>query len=217
MNVISFEKAYCLFPRATLQNRVTAVSSDDPDAFGGRSKLSVCVHKYEERGWTFESLRKIRRSDPAFRTHRKIDDSMSWVIPLSPVQPVGSSPTQLTHDPVAICSWTHGEGDVLLYFQVLTLPTLQYAYVLRYKHNQNLLLRCDLSKSTAHKTNSGKIQKWVCCCCFVQTLLNELQYRRDAELHDAFLELFEEMSLTLLESSATCRRDLSFDGEDNNC
>ena len=80
MNVISYSHAYCLYPRATLLDRVSLVLLDDfdvQDAVGA---------KYVARGWRFilDDLQKKKSFDPAFTTTmRRIDDKHSWVLPLN--------------------------------------------------------------------------------------------------------------------------------------
>ncbi|KAI0371470.1 hypothetical protein BV20DRAFT_941761, partial [Pilatotrama ljubarskyi] len=131
MNVISYEKAYCLFPWATLEERRSLLSS----SCRGRSKRrQEGLAKYARRGFTLisrlypddieldpasaasSSSSRYRssprtRKKPAFRIGwRWIDDSASWVLPLPlagvalPL-PTNASTPALTHDPVAVCNW----------------------------------------------------------------------------------------------------------------
>uniref|UniRef100_A0A5K1K394 Cell surface hydrophobicity-associated protein n=1 Tax=Ganoderma boninense TaxID=34458 RepID=A0A5K1K394_9APHY len=51
MNVISYEKAYCLFPRATLEERRALVSSSCLGRDGGTPREDG-LDKYRRRGWT---------------------------------------------------------------------------------------------------------------------------------------------------------------------
>ncbi|EIW61531.1 uncharacterized protein TRAVEDRAFT_27113 [Trametes versicolor FP-101664 SS1] len=197
MNVISYEKAYCLFPRATLEKRLSLLSS----SCRGRSKRrSAGLEKYARRG--FRMLATLppdelepdpasaltaaasapfpdalayapflygrptalaivgRRSPapaagaaqhkpwPAFRVGwRWIDDSASWVLPLSltgiALPPAANTTTPvLTHDPVAVCNWEvrypvparrHGRArhdpGAVMHFEVATGKVLRYRYL----------------------------------------------------------------------------------------
>lgn len=161
MNVISYEKAYCLFPRATLENRVTTVFSDIKITDG----IVDCMRKYSRRGWTFHEGSTLRHSDRAFAaTGRMIDDSLSWVIPLDTtgLSPSKSFPahsksrlTQLAHDPVAVCSWRWGSIGTRLDFRVLKMSNLQYAYALNHAHHQYLALTFKTSSNgNAHSVEN---------------------------------------------------------------
>lgn len=109
MNVISYEKAYCLFPRATLEERRSLVVATD-----GPGQLPALL-KYEERGWEMVvsvSSRERTGRNPSFPFGKRfIDDRYTWTIALdlsglslsrriTPLSPV------LTQDPVSATSWT---------------------------------------------------------------------------------------------------------------
>ncbi|KAI0658618.1 hypothetical protein C8Q70DRAFT_1045595 [Cubamyces menziesii] len=135
MNVISYEKAYCLFPQATLEERISLLTS----SCRGRSRhRAPGVAKYHKRGFCMitapapddvepdpmsagtpapYSYRLVVASPsgfahkPPFRLGwRWIDDSASWVLPLpcagvAPPPAPNMSTPALTHDPVAVCNF----------------------------------------------------------------------------------------------------------------
>lgn len=134
MNAISYEKAYCLFPRATLEQRRSVLSFDGPPS----DRIEQCVQKYQQRGWIFCDYRDLSHSDPAFHTgERWINDKLSWVIPLNttdipPALPANPSSAPLSHDPVNICSWRVCEPQrpAMIDFKILESPALRYFYVI---------------------------------------------------------------------------------------
>ncbi|KAI0715462.1 hypothetical protein C8T65DRAFT_144725 [Cerioporus squamosus] len=110
MNVISFEKAYCLFPRATLEARLSLLSS----SCAGRSvRRQASVAKYVARGFTITERippQDLRLPYLFPLGWRWIDDSTSWVIPLNtdgvtPPPPINHVTPRLLHDPVVVCNW----------------------------------------------------------------------------------------------------------------
>ncbi|KZT06562.1 uncharacterized protein LAESUDRAFT_700451 [Laetiporus sulphureus 93-53] len=109
MNVISYEKAYSLYPRATFKERRSLVCATDGP------KQEPAIEKYSARGW--QMLRKLSRKERrstncSFRGgSRWIADHDSWVIELdlagvdlSPALSSASLP--LVCDPVAVTNWT---------------------------------------------------------------------------------------------------------------
>ncbi|TFK82608.1 hypothetical protein K466DRAFT_500003, partial [Polyporus arcularius HHB13444] len=138
MNVISFEKAYCLFPRATLEERVSLLSSSSA---GRSNRRRQSVAKYATRG--FAIIERIPSTDlrsPSLFAlgWRWIDDSSSWVIALNtrdvapPASPNRRSPP-LVHDPVVVCNWevqyTPLRGAVMHYV-VARSELLRYRYLI---------------------------------------------------------------------------------------
>ncbi|KAI1785863.1 hypothetical protein LXA43DRAFT_875556, partial [Ganoderma leucocontextum] len=83
MNAVSYETAYCLFPRATLEEKVTLVSCSTKGIYRNRSEA---LAKYGARGYT--TLLCVPPHD-FYATHpsfplgwRWIDDNTSWVLNL---------------------------------------------------------------------------------------------------------------------------------------
>lgn len=126
MNVISYENAYCLYPRATLHENQTLIckAEDNPS-------LPTVIEKYQQRG--FEFIAGKQRANREFSgaqkfylslpiTQRYVGDPLCWTIPLdTDVLRVGPSPGPLPgptisrrnpeetftlpHDPVSTTSW----------------------------------------------------------------------------------------------------------------
>ncbi|KAH8092532.1 hypothetical protein BXZ70DRAFT_458900 [Cristinia sonorae] len=105
MNVISYEKAYCLYPRATLHFHETLVSGLNPSP--GRPDA---LQKYLKRG--FKLIRGLGPdTECKFPTRKRfMGDSLSWTLSLDMEGvdtrfPVPGTDTTLSHDPVAMLSW----------------------------------------------------------------------------------------------------------------
>ena len=80
MNVITFEKAYCLFPRATLDDRLSLVCTSRQD-----DTIEAVFQKYTTRGWNIiRSVDDIEHvtQDPALDVNQRrwIDDRYTWSI-----------------------------------------------------------------------------------------------------------------------------------------
>ena len=112
MNVISFDTAYCLYPHATLEERLSlACTARQDQTFEGIRR------KYAARGWRI--IRKVdglevRTSDPALhgRHPRWINDGLSWSVklPLPPLfqdslPPLNWRTGAIRRDPVSVTSW----------------------------------------------------------------------------------------------------------------
>ncbi|RPD52517.1 hypothetical protein L227DRAFT_514713 [Lentinus tigrinus ALCF2SS1-6] len=138
MNVIAFDKAYCLFPRATLEARRSLISSSSKGIYRSRGKA---LSKYIQRG--FNVAFSLPPGDQFSRMPlfplgwRWLDDEHTWVILLDttgvgrPTTPnTLSSP--LNHDPSVICNWQvlfkSTEGATMQY-SVMKSDLLRYRYV----------------------------------------------------------------------------------------
>ena len=109
MNVITFNRAYCLYPLATLEQGISLACTRR------RSDLESVFNKYHERGW--ETIRKTKvvqelGLDQSFIMNipRWLDDEDSWSIPLEynfpqPISPVNPHSAALTRDPISATSW----------------------------------------------------------------------------------------------------------------
>lgn len=108
MNVISLEKAYSLYPKATFEERCSLIcASDGP-------KQEPAMEKYEQRGW--KMIRDAPSDDLQSDFHflcdsfRWMGDHHCWTIQLDVtgisdrLRPNAASP-RLLHDPVAASSW----------------------------------------------------------------------------------------------------------------
>ncbi|KAJ8461943.1 hypothetical protein ONZ51_g11218 [Trametes cubensis] len=141
LNVISYEKAYCIFPRATLHENC-ALRNRAPEGVYIYSKREV--EKYESRGITM-----MDEVDPAEQTRsdssstfalgwRWIDDGASWVIKLD-TQRITTLPTTnevstpLRYDPVTISGFSlrfDTTRKARLQYTIIDGPTTKYSYVL---------------------------------------------------------------------------------------
>ncbi|CAL1699941.1 unnamed protein product [Somion occarium] len=140
MNVISFDRAYCLYPLATLEQRRSLVCTSRNDEVAQR-----VFEKYSERGWKIVKSFYVPPAyycieDPAFSLGpRWIDDGYTWSIPLKHsfdqcITPVNPPSTPLTRDPVSASSWdikraSDGMGADMV-FSPVHVPQLFYHYIL---------------------------------------------------------------------------------------
>lgn len=138
INVISYEKAYCLFPRATLhEHRSLLINADSTDS----AEETVTL---QERGFemfdylTARELLSNHASSSIVFGWRWIDDSASWVINLDTkdvVLPVAkSSSFAEQYDPVAICNFSvrfnRTQCKATITFDIFSGPDVEYAYAL---------------------------------------------------------------------------------------
>lgn len=117
MNLISYEKAYCLYPRATVHEHLSLVTTLRPSR-GHPAALA----KYESRGFGILSSESLLPHDPDFPLGtRYIGDRQCWTLPLNlegveVSWPVNGASAPLTQDPVAATSWRlheHRRGTVI--------------------------------------------------------------------------------------------------------
>ena len=112
MNVIAFDTAYCLYPHATLEERLSLACTVRQDR-----TLEGIWRKYMGRGWRIvhrvDHL-ESRTSDVALhrRRTRWINDGLSWSIklPVPPgfensLPPLNRRTEALCRDPVSITTW----------------------------------------------------------------------------------------------------------------
>ncbi|KAH8092536.1 hypothetical protein BXZ70DRAFT_898267 [Cristinia sonorae] len=132
MNVISFEKAYSLYPRATLHERRTFVNDLAPSPARQRA-----YQKYTERGFhlCYGTVPNSSGVDPAFPLgNRYIGDEHCWTIPLD-ISGVGPgcrlprSRKPLLHDPVSASSWRFDRHARPFDVTVYSYCTLFFRYV----------------------------------------------------------------------------------------
>ena len=139
MNVITFDQAHCLYPRATLEERLSLVCTDRQDEV-----IERVYERYHQRGWTIiRTLGEVasRTSDPALSdTTRCINDCFSRTIPLPRLtehhsDPINRHTAALTHDPSSTSSWKlRGESDAHAWmsFYPLSVPSaLFYPYLVK--------------------------------------------------------------------------------------
>ena len=140
MNIITFNQAHCLYPRATLEERLTLVCTDRQD-----DVIERVYERYRQRGWSIiRTLGEVasRTSDPALiDTTRWVNDGLSWTIPLPHMtehhsDPINHYTAALTRDPSSASSWKlQGEPDAhaCMRFYRLSLPSaLFYSYLVKH-------------------------------------------------------------------------------------
>lgn len=110
MNVIAFDRAYCMYPKATLETREALITR--PHGF----QVEKAIQKYSDRGWKMVRRFPITQYNIAVSAFgcgaRYIEDEHSWSIPLNMEvgitfpQSINQSSLPLTRDPVACTTWT---------------------------------------------------------------------------------------------------------------
>lgn len=141
MNVISFNKAYCLFPRATLEERRSLLSWSSQ---GRSNRRQEGLDKYSARGF---AMLNYLEEDEFITSHRGrsfpfgprwLGDIDTWVINLDvqgvqfPPSPDPSAATRIC-DPVVTTSFfmRYDDNDgAIMDFSVLESPVLRYSYVI---------------------------------------------------------------------------------------
>lgn len=137
MNVISYEKAYCLYPRATVHEHRTLVCGLNPSP-----NRPEALRKYLLRG--FKIVRRINPNtcddiiDRSFPVGpRYIGDSQCWTLTLN-MEGVDSGCTisgmTLPHDPVSISNWSLAIRrppyyDIEMDCAVLNMTCFHFRYV----------------------------------------------------------------------------------------
>lgn len=135
MNIITYDRAYCLYPRATLEDRISLVCTDRSD-----TTIRRTFAKYSQRGWRvtlcsadlpLSTLRSlcVNRSRPMM-------GAFTWTIPLpdAPVSTfyINERSAVLRSDPVSAASWTmvvNDGGRCRMQFKLIRSPHLCLTYV----------------------------------------------------------------------------------------
>ncbi|KAH9947185.1 hypothetical protein B0H21DRAFT_876842 [Amylocystis lapponica] len=173
MNVLSFEKAYCLYPRTTLEERRSLVSAS---CRGQSERRPQGLDKYAVRGWTIVARlppQDAERRDGAFRLGwRWIDDNASWVVALDTAgvarapAPNASSGAR-AHDPVAVCNWQlrySAVGGAVMQFGVAKGGVLRYVYLVTDEGLLGHLTRVLSAKIRVEQAKADlKLEDWNYC------------------------------------------------------
>jgi hypothetical protein len=128
MNIISFENAYSLYPRATFEERRSLVC-----ASAGPNQDAALL-KYEARGWdTSHELSIQDQHDPqsSLRVgYRWIDDDASWIFPLDTTQL--AIPSDYPSDPASLTNWklVCNDEDAGIEVDTVTSQLLEHCYAL---------------------------------------------------------------------------------------
>jgi hypothetical protein len=140
MNFIAFDAAYCLYPKATFDERralsFSSLTEHDLKALG----------KYAVRGWSLLANiwpHETKTSRTSFYLERKrwVKDNLSWVVPLdmTGVQPrarVSLLSERFPWDPVVCNSWIlskslpSSSNKVFVHYTMLKTTVFRYAYVI---------------------------------------------------------------------------------------
>lgn len=137
MNVITAEKAYCLYPSATLEHRLSLICTQGNESV----TIGRACERYRERGWRM--VTSLCPSDEEFfqagyDIPRWINDSLSFTIPLSypSNRPLARRfrvySVPLTCDPIAITTWTlvtSEDQGAHMSFERISNDHLFYSYV----------------------------------------------------------------------------------------
>lgn len=139
LNVISYERAYCLYPRATLhERRALLIHPQDGDQW-----TEILIKNITQRGYEVIEVPDmpelaISTPDVSFVLGwRWIDDSSAWVIDLdtvdvTPPPAANDLSSSRTHDPVAICNFSlryRAHNRVHMEFFTGYGSPLQFTYV----------------------------------------------------------------------------------------
>ena len=137
LNIITYNAAYCLYPRATLEAYTSLVLN------GGNPGKVAALEKYAKRGW-----RAISNPSPLIQylapslfyigKSRWVCDKNTWTIPLSlegvkPPPPASPSSEALSWDPIAECGWKLAylsipTGLVIAKFGTVATTFLRWGY-----------------------------------------------------------------------------------------
>lgn len=148
MNLITYDKAYCLYPRATLEERLSLITTDRKG-----DKIEGVYDRYRQRGWTIhKNLKKMTSttSDPAFRVRwRWVQDGLTWSIalpfqPKKQATPINMQTEALSSDPISITTWAIDAWNLdtqqaCMRFRTFSHPQLFYSYVM--EHDYVLITR----------------------------------------------------------------------------
>ncbi|KAK7680745.1 hypothetical protein QCA50_016053 [Cerrena zonata] len=110
MNIITFNRAYCLYPRTTLEDRISLICTDRDDAV-----IQHVYERYRRRGWTLvtfaDDIPLLAHDSFQVDTRRWIGGGHVWSIHLPCtflpiITPVTPCSIPLTCDPISTSRWT---------------------------------------------------------------------------------------------------------------
>ncbi|KAH7924257.1 hypothetical protein BV22DRAFT_1035321 [Leucogyrophana mollusca] len=131
MNVIAFDAAYSLYPKATFNERL-ALKTREP----GEGEHALAMAKYTTRGWTLVS--KVKPTNKLFMPYsvRTVGDSSTWTIPLDvtgvQLRPALTPTSQVfTWDPVIHNSWElrYGRTKMHAHYEPIVSTRFRYSYL----------------------------------------------------------------------------------------
>lgn len=125
MNIISYEKAFCLYPKGTFEEQCTLVTGCQ-----SREKRQRALDKYRDRGW--EVLHNMhRRRFHLVQRHRWICDRHTWIMPLD-LDGVTPPPVSSYCDPLLATNWVlerKGFSGAKMTFDVILCHTRLFPIV----------------------------------------------------------------------------------------
>jgi hypothetical protein len=129
MNVIAYNAAYSLYPRATFEARTSLHTPRN-----GKDIDSPGVQKYVRRGWRMIDTVSSADERAYAVGSRWIDDEHSWVIKF-PDSPDPHTPTPLSpalrDDPVVATNWALLDSvQPWISYRILQSSSLHYVYVM---------------------------------------------------------------------------------------
>ncbi|KAI0348783.1 hypothetical protein OH77DRAFT_1415982, partial [Trametes cingulata] len=142
LNVITFNTAYCLFPRATLHER-RALLLRYPD--GSPIEPENVAEQHDALGFEPPLSHLEARQVTSIASNlsfplgwRWIDDAATWVVSLDTVGVSGPLPankhsTAMTHDPVSVCNYAiryDSERGAWMDLGVAHASVLRYSYII---------------------------------------------------------------------------------------
>ncbi|KAF7970270.1 hypothetical protein HWV62_24454 [Athelia sp. TMB] len=136
MNMLSFDSAISLYPRATFIQRENQELAWN--TLHSRADIDFVEEEYESRGYPMASWRSRAEAVAFFITGkiRRLGDSDCWTIPFTPPTPVHSEPPSSTSPPITgdllfENSWKLvGAGSfMIMKFCVISLPIFRYSYI----------------------------------------------------------------------------------------
>lgn len=163
MNLITHERAYSLYPRATFEERRSLVISTEG------SKQETARKKYTERGWIMvktgqdEDIRNARSDFTPCQ--RYIGDSRCWTIPILPMldlpkDSMATNTWELKYKPIVELEFgalsellakpdinVQGRVEPVLHFTILRSENLRFSYLVVDKSVQEYLIPALLQSS----------------------------------------------------------------------
>ncbi len=142
INVISYEKAYCLFPRPTVHDHVSLILNTERVFYPPTRDLEIA--KLEAKGFKIVQEVPLERlvspypGSPFALGWRWIDDSETWVVKFDTHDVTLPPPANLessarTHDPVAMCGFSLRytfDRRAHIEFEIMDGPPLEFVYLL---------------------------------------------------------------------------------------
>lgn len=135
MNIITYNRAYCLYPRATLEDHISLICTVRSD-----KTIRRTFAKYSQRGWTISlcstDLPLSTLHSLCINRPRTMTGPFTWTIRL-PDPPVSTfyineRSAVLRSDPVSAASWTFLASDTgfcRMKFELIRSPHLCHVYV----------------------------------------------------------------------------------------